>query len=82
VPVRRTHDLVALGRALGDFAPELGARVAAAAPLGAQALLLRYPSQEEEPPAEEARAALTEVRQLVEAIGGWLDQALGSSHDK
>jgi HEPN domain-containing protein len=82
VPVRRTHDLVALGRALGEFAPGLGARVAAAAPLGAQALALRYPSREQEPSADEARATLIDVRQLVQSVGRWLDETLGLGRDE
>lgn len=53
-------------------APELARGVESMAPLGAQAMALRYPSLEEEPPPDEARAALINARRLITEVSAWI----------
>jgi HEPN domain-containing protein len=67
-PFGKTHNLVELGRACADLAPELEGSLRQAGPLTEYAWRFRYPGEPEGPPAEEAVRALEVARGAVSAI--------------
>ncbi len=66
-PFRKTHDLVEIGGQCVEIDAELEPLLRHAAPLSEFAWKYRYPGESEEPPREEADAALALARQIYDA---------------
>ena len=75
-PFRKTHSLVELGRQGALLHPDLETLLREAAPLTEYAWKFRYPGEEEEPPLEEADAAVALARKVFQAILDLLPDAV------
>jgi len=67
-PFRKTHSLVELGRQCALLHPDLEPLLREAAPLTEYAWKFRYPGEEEEPPLEEADAAVAVALRVFQTI--------------
>lgn len=67
-PFRKTHDLVEIGGQCVEIDAALEPLLRHAAPLSQFAWKYRYPGESEEPPREEAAAALALARQIYDAV--------------
>ena len=67
-PFRKTHNLEELGRQVAALDPSLLPLVDRAGGLTKYAWKYRYPGEPEEPPRQEAEAALALARELYEAV--------------
>lgn len=74
VPFRRIHILEALGEACIRADPSLEPVVSRAAPLSVYAVRFRYPGAPYEPTLEEAQAAYSLAREVVDAIASRLPE--------
>lgn len=67
-PFRKTHSLVELGRQCALLHPDLEPLLREAAPLTEYAWRFRYPGEQEEPPLEEADAAVAVAWRVFQTI--------------
>lgn len=67
-PVRKTHDLTAVGEECAAIAPELEAVIRSVASLSQYAWRFRYPGEELDPPVQEVRDALQRAAHLMRTL--------------
>jgi HEPN domain-containing protein len=79
IPFRKTHSIEELGRQCLTIDPSLRTLVDQAAPLSQYAWRFRYPGEEVQPTADEARESLQIARQVFGAI---LDRLPPDAHPK